>query len=924
MTSSFGTVVGTPRDKLPNISETNYDRVTPDLSKAVNEQIDKNIVDTKDFFGDMMKIAQLRYDNRDDNLSALASLTKAGAEYKKVSEEAAKLAEIYQKNNKKYTDIKEAAKEQELQKKEDEKDRVVAKTAANLIAEDTTESSDLAFVVTKKPEEEATIQGQYSIENLNFGSINQGMIKADAYNKTSLEANTTWDQLEENLGIAILLDARKNGIDTNGRKWNQHYIKKIIPELNKLKEKWFIDHDRYKKSIVVSNLADQKKTKISEYLDDPNTNTEDLLNYIIDTNGGKESGFTRADALNDLGTIVFNSLRAGDGRFTIQQAQTLKNELKFLDATKSTKGKEVYTTLSESKFGKNGAVTSSVVSMLNRGIDFASRDPKDIEKAKINRFKTEVVPNFQEEDGSFTAEGTLGLMSEWSKEFGSLPMDQSILSANTKLSTGNSFGSNYGKYSVPGESDKLLGYKTDFTTDYLKQYNVDNSGGGVTYTRNNLPQPSVAEIEAAYGAFKNNLNQAVSGDQGLDENQRLQNEYNAIRDKLLKGEYKTVVPDFNTGQPQDVANDASKFVKDKSLINSNVPVSAIEKNALETSRAAIDRGDWSSAITPYWKNVSNKIGDTTPADFLLNRLKATGGMKDGQVVDKGIYDLDKEDYYELHRNSNAHSSIKVFYGGTNKEGKSNAEIMLNSLRVKDKDGEFISDGDYIRRYGRASSKAGTDGDTLTLREHINQGSDQVGRYKIPYTILKQLSTYGPEGKPILGSIMDKPFTEDSQSIVASLAWHMQLEKMNATRGVAFSDDQKKILFPYTHSTLTIDEQNILNEFMPNLAEAPYFLKPNTIMSDVMSTIVSPNEAAQNKEYEDKIPFDKFMEFTKSKGLGTNILNYNQLTNKDQKELLKFVKLKTKKSDFGFSLIPIDTPKEKKQKKQTPYKKRTRR
>ena len=107
--------------------------------------------------------------------------------------------------------------------------------------------------------------------------------------------------------------------------------------------------------------------------------------------------------------------------------------------------------------------------------------------------------------------------------------------------------------------------------------------------------------------------------------------------------------------------------------------------------------------------------------------------------------------------------------------------------------------------------------------------------------------------------------------------------------------------------------------MPNLAEAPYFLKPNTIMADVMSTIVSPNEAAQNKEYEDKIPFDKFMEFTKSKGLGTNILNFNQLSRPHQKELLKFVKLKTKKSDFGFSLIPIDTPKE-----QKPYKKRTRR
>ena len=73
MTSSFGTVIGTPRDKLPNISDTNYDRTSPDMAESVNKEIDKNIADTKDFFSDMMKIAELRYKNRDDNLKALAS-----------------------------------------------------------------------------------------------------------------------------------------------------------------------------------------------------------------------------------------------------------------------------------------------------------------------------------------------------------------------------------------------------------------------------------------------------------------------------------------------------------------------------------------------------------------------------------------------------------------------------------------------------------------------------------------------------------------------------------------------------------------------------------------------------------------------------------------------------------------------------------
>ena len=101
MTSSFGTVIGTPRDRLPEgLSETNYDRVTPDLSEAVNKQIDANIVDTKDFFADMMKIAQLRYDNRDNNLKALAEFSRAAAEFKEVSDKAAQINEVYQKRRK--------------------------------------------------------------------------------------------------------------------------------------------------------------------------------------------------------------------------------------------------------------------------------------------------------------------------------------------------------------------------------------------------------------------------------------------------------------------------------------------------------------------------------------------------------------------------------------------------------------------------------------------------------------------------------------------------------------------------------------------------------------------------------------------------------------------------------------------------------
>ena len=78
MTSSFdnfGNVVGTPRDKLPDISDTNYLATEADLTAAVNKEIARNIVDTKEFYDDMMKIEENRYKARDKRLQYIAEIT---------------------------------------------------------------------------------------------------------------------------------------------------------------------------------------------------------------------------------------------------------------------------------------------------------------------------------------------------------------------------------------------------------------------------------------------------------------------------------------------------------------------------------------------------------------------------------------------------------------------------------------------------------------------------------------------------------------------------------------------------------------------------------------------------------------------------------------------------------------------------------
>ena len=59
MTSSFGNLVGTERDALPNIANTNYTNTEPDLTDSVNAQIDANIQDTREFYDEMAKIQKL-------------------------------------------------------------------------------------------------------------------------------------------------------------------------------------------------------------------------------------------------------------------------------------------------------------------------------------------------------------------------------------------------------------------------------------------------------------------------------------------------------------------------------------------------------------------------------------------------------------------------------------------------------------------------------------------------------------------------------------------------------------------------------------------------------------------------------------------------------------------------------------------------
>ena len=86
MTSSFQNVVGTPRDAVPDISKTNYLETAPDMTEAVNKQIDDNIKDTKQFFDQMVELEELAASKLSKRLSAIENIIGTVGQIKKKRE----------------------------------------------------------------------------------------------------------------------------------------------------------------------------------------------------------------------------------------------------------------------------------------------------------------------------------------------------------------------------------------------------------------------------------------------------------------------------------------------------------------------------------------------------------------------------------------------------------------------------------------------------------------------------------------------------------------------------------------------------------------------------------------------------------------------------------------------------------------------
>ena len=86
MTSSFSNLVGTERDRIPDLPISNYASTEANMEEAVNRQIDTNTKDQERFFKELGDIEELKSKNFFDNLSGLNQLVGTVAQYAEARE----------------------------------------------------------------------------------------------------------------------------------------------------------------------------------------------------------------------------------------------------------------------------------------------------------------------------------------------------------------------------------------------------------------------------------------------------------------------------------------------------------------------------------------------------------------------------------------------------------------------------------------------------------------------------------------------------------------------------------------------------------------------------------------------------------------------------------------------------------------------
>ena len=793
MTSSFSNLIGTERDRIPDISVSNYTSTEANMEEAVNKQIDTNIADQERFFKELGDIEALKAQNFFDNLDSLNQLVGRVSEFQQAREKNREARELLQYSNKLFDERKEDFLE--LQEKMlDMNDSQKQAALAEFAGDDPQALELLKMQFMPDVEQLDNIEFKQKYDDFAISGLNSILNKNNVYNlATRGEAVTSIDNSIEDIVTKYLMDADAKGLNINGREMRRYFNKNLFPALRKAKEKALDRWDR----VSFNNLQVNRKRE-AENLVIGAVNSKDARGNYDGIYDNEEVGLIQLvqnkmgfqkpkQALDFIIETMYNKryqLESGGVSFFM-------NEAEFLNKSTGATVKGYI----NSGIGSQGEIDGNTAYLTRIQSEMALADDKVLKT--INTTSQERVRELRQQ-GLSDEEFTLALAEEEAKyrrELDSkgldptLPLPSHFLNDET---SGAGTASYSGKVGKANKIFDIVNVASDYQNALRSQGN--NPLLELTSLQKNL------EVRSAEYELTEKVNKRMEKDKNLSIEDALTLEYPAVLEKLVSGGYKSKVDFTRPTLAIDIANDRN-FIKENGVdatMNQKEFVSLDEKRALDQLYDYYESG-FSLPFPQYFRSVTQGT-NVMPHEYAIARYKAmfpgdTSNMKNPET----FFDLTEAEQRYLYLRKNQTKNLNLLNSDDNVEIETK---MLNSLKATD-DVNYYKDPNH-NPFTKPKQKL----EQMTVADAYRKakaGASDFGMFKLSAQELIEVVEAG-------GIRVDGVMDEQTQNAMVFGLMRIQANKSNSIMGamVEADKDWRRL------TNLSDVERTQVLQFFPNL------------------------------------------------------------------------------------------------------------
>ena len=515
MTSSFSNLVGTERDRIPDLPISNYASTEANMEEAVNKANDESAKDLERFYKELRDIEALKSQNFFDNLNALGGLVKnVGAamearERNREARESLKFAKnLYEEKQDQFLEFQE----KRLDMNEAEQEAALREIAGG--NEEVYDFLKLKFAPTLEGLETDEFIQRY--DDFAASGLKSRIQAKNVLNlPTRLDASYAIDDTIENIVTKYLIDANAKGLNVQSRQLRRHFIKRLYPALVKEKEKILSTWER----ISDQNYINQN----NKYVDNAIIETVNSKNADGDYDGTYDNIDTGLIQLVKLKKGFTNNKQSLD--YIIERMYELRYRLESGGVSHFMNEAE-FTNSSTNKVSK-GYANSGIGSPgeIDGNMGFLTRIQSEMALADDKVYKT-VVTNSQERvrqlrlQGLSDQEFTMALAEEetkYRKELKAKGLDDSLPLPSHFLNDETSGVGNETYSNQVGKAHKIFDI-VNIEKDYVNKLRVAARDPNIELTS---LQKNI-QVKAAEYELTKKVNERMAGDKNMTLEQALE------------------------------------------------------------------------------------------------------------------------------------------------------------------------------------------------------------------------------------------------------------------------------------------------------------------------------------------------------------------------------------------------------------------